>query len=182
MEIPLNRSVRQLALIAGLFLILAACSAGTEPTAAESGTPSASADMPMASGDLLGGFAWGEPAEAGEADRVVEINMLDELRFEPDAVEVSVGETVTFRVTNAGQLSHDFTLGDQETQDQHDAEMADGGMSGAGPDEPNVMTLGGGDYGELTWRFTAPATILFGCHVPGHYDAGMVGTLTIAES
>jgi len=182
METPLNRSARQLAPLAGLLLILAACSAGTEPTAAETGTQSASADMPVASGDLAGGFAWGEPAEAGEADRVVEINMIDELRFEPDAVEVSVGETVTFQVTNAGQLPHDFTLGDEETQDQHDAEMAGGGMSGTGSDEPNVMTLDGGDQGELTWRFTAPGTILFGCHVPGHYDAGMVGTLTIAES
>lgn len=180
METPLNRSARQLAPIAGLLLILAACSAGAEPTASEAGTESPSPDMPMASGDLAGGFAWGEPAEAAEADRVVEINMLDELRFEPDAVEVSVGETVTFHVTNAGQLSHDFTLGDEETQNKHDAEMAEGGMSGTGPDEPNVMTLDGGEQGELTWRFTAPATILFGCHVPGHYDAGMVGTLTIA--
>jgi uncharacterized cupredoxin-like copper-binding protein len=137
----------------------------------------------MASGDAHadGGFAWGVPAGAGEADRVIEIEMLDELRFAPAALDVSVGETVTFRVTNTGQLPHDFTLGDEETQTEHDAEMA-GGMDGMGHDEPNTLTLEAGESGELTWRFTEPGRILFGCHIPGHYDAGMVGTLTISGS
>ena len=123
-------------------------------------------------------FAWGEPAETEDADRVVEIRMLDELRFDPSEVEVRVGETVTFQVTNAGQLPHDFALGDEATQAEHEAEMAEGEMAGRG--EPNVLTLQSGERGELTWRFTNPGTILYGCHVPGHYDAGMVGTLTIS--
>jgi len=106
--------------------------------------------------------------------------MLDELRFEPDSIEVSVGETVTFRVTNAGQLLHDFTLGDEAAQAEHEAEMAES-VAEAGHAEPNVLTLDGGETGELTWRFTAPATMLYGCHVPGHYDAGMVGTLAVRQ-
>lgn len=137
--------------------------------------------MPMASDDHAE-FAWGEPAEASEADRVVDISMLDELRFDPATIEVAVGEAVTFRVTNDGQLAHDFTLGDEETQADHEAEMAEGGMSGMGHDEPNVLSLEAGESGELTWRFTAPASILYGCHEAGHYDAGMVGTLTISGS
>jgi len=112
---------------------------------------------------------------------VIEISMLDELRFDPDTVEVAVGETVTLRVTNDGQIRHDFTLGDEETQAEHEAEMAEGGMS-MGHDEPNQLGLDAGESGELTWHFTAPASILYGCHEPGHYDAGMVGTLTIAGS
>ncbi len=157
----------------GLLLILAACSAGAGPSASD--------EMPMASDDDAATFAWGEPAEASQADRVVEIRMLDALRFEPASVEVKVGETVTFKVLNEGQLQHDFTLGDAETQDEHDAEMA-AGMSGMGHDKPNVLTVDPGAKGELTWRFTAPATILYGCHVPGHYGAGMAGNLTIAGS
>jgi uncharacterized cupredoxin-like copper-binding protein len=156
-----------------LVLILAACSAGA--------WPSASDVMPMASNDQEAGFAWGEPAEASLADRVVEIHMLDELRFEPASVEVKVGETVTFKVVNDGKLEHDFTLGDAEAQDEHDAEMA-AGRPGMGHDEPNTMTLAAGAGGELTWHFTAAATIFYGCHIPGHYAARMVGNLTIAGS
>lgn len=178
----MNRFARRLAPIAGLTLILAACSAGAGASSSTTGAVSASADMPMASDDHGAGFAWGEPAEAADADRVIEVAMLDELLFDPAAIEVAVGETVTFSVTNAGQLPHDFTLGDEETQDEHDAEMAEAGMSGMGLDEPNALTLEGGESGELTWKFTAPASILFGCHVPGHYAAGMVGDLTIVGS
>jgi len=51
-----------------------------------------------------------------------------------------------------------------------------------GHDEPNVMTLATGTGGELTWHFTAAATIFYGCHIPGHYAAGMVGNLTVTGS
>lgn len=167
--------------IIGLAVILAACSSGGEPPVSTSAPPSPSDGMPMASDDHEGAFAWGEPAEASSADRVVEVHMLDALAFDPTAIEVKVGETVTFKVINDGKIQHDFTLGDTEIQDEHDAEMASG-MGGMGHDEPNVLTLDPGGQGELTWRFTAPASLLYGCHIPGHYAAGMVGTLTITGS
>lgn len=165
-----------LSLSLAIMLVLAACSVADSTTTAVAGSP-----MPMPSEDdqAEDGFAWGEPAEAVEADRVVEIEMRDSLEFVPANVEVTVGETVTFRVTNAGQLLHDFTLGDEETQAQHEAEMAEG--MGTGHAEPNVLTLEAGQSGELTWHFTAPVTIEYGCHVPGHHDAGMLGTLTIHQ-
>lgn len=135
----------------------------------------------MASDDQEEAVAWGEPAEASSADRVVEVHMLDMFTFDPAAIEIKVGETITFKVINDDKIEHDFTLGDAEMQDEHDAEMASG-MGGMGHDEPNVLTLDPGVQGELTWRFTAPASLLYGCHIPGHYAAGMVGTLTIAGS
>lgn len=170
----MHQHAPRLASLTALLLILAACSAA--------GEPSASPSMPMATDDPSGTFAWGEPAEASEADRVIEIAMSDQLRFEPDSVEVMVGETVTFKVTNTGAIPHDFTLGDEETQDEHEAEMAAGGMAGMGHDEPNIATLDPGEAAELTWRFTQAGTIRYGCHLPGHYAAGMVGTITISAS
>jgi uncharacterized cupredoxin-like copper-binding protein len=170
----MHRLAARLASLTGLLLILAACSTGTQP--------SASPSMPMASDGDAGTFAWGEPAEAGEADRVIEIAMSDQLRFEPASVEVRVGETVTFRVTNAGVIPHDFTLGDEETQDEHEAEMVAGGMSGMGHDEPNTASLDPGEDADLTWRFTQAGSIRYGCHLTGHYAAGMFGTITIVAS
>lgn len=86
----------------------------------------------------------------------------------------------TFRVTNVGNLPHDFTLGDEAAQDEHEAEMAE--MAGNGemvPDEPNVLSLPPGETHELTWHFTEPGTVLIGCHEIGHYAAGMIATITV---
>lgn len=176
----MHRSAHQVALVSLLLLVASACSTGASPSPSE-GTAATPSGMPMTSDDHGGGFAWGEPAHPAEADRVVEVRMLDELRFEPASVEVQVGETITFEVVNAGQIAHDFTLGDEAAQDAHDAEMAEG-MAGMGHEEPNSMVLDPGETGQLTWHFSAPGSILYGCHIPGHYAAGMVGTITIAGS
>lgn len=36
-----------------------------------------------------------------------------------------------------------------------------------------------GETQEVTVTFDRAGTILYGCHVPGHYAAGMVGTLDL---
>lgn len=121
-------------------------------------------------------FWFGEPADAGDAERVIEIEAADDFTFTPAEVSVAVGETVTFRVVNTGNLPHDFTIGDAAIQDEHDEEMKGGEMHGT---DPNAMMIEPGETGELTWTFTESGTILIGCHVPGHYAAGMKGTLEI---
>lgn len=128
-----------------------------------------------------GGFGFGKPADPAEASRTIEILAGDDFRFNPSEVTVTTGETVTFRIVNTGVLPHDFTIGDQATQDEHEAEMA--GMAGmAGmtvPDAPNAMVVPAGETKELSWRFTETGTVLIGCHQPGHYAAGMKGEITI---
>lgn len=162
-------SLRQAAPIAvAAALLLAACSDSGATT-----TTTISDDHPME-------FGFGEPADAGDADRVVEIVASDDFRFTPDAVTVDVGETITFRIVNAGQVPHDFTLGDQATQDKHDEEMAEmGGMMM--DDEANAVAIPAGETKELTWRFTEEGPVLIGCHQPGHYAAGMKGTVTVGS-
>jgi len=46
-------------------------------------------------------------------------------------------------------------------------------------DEPNAFVLDPGQTKETTWTFTAAGELLYGCHQPGHYGAGMVGTITV---
>lgn len=41
--------------------------------------------------------------------------------------------------------------------------------------DPNAMTVPAGETHELTRTFTEAGDILMGCHVPGHYAAGMRG-------
>jgi uncharacterized cupredoxin-like copper-binding protein len=129
--------------------------------------------------DMGSEFAFGQPADPTEADRTIEITASDELTFDPAEITVSPGEVITFRVVNEGQIAHDFTLGDEATQDEHEEEMAE--MGGMDHDEPNAMVLAAGETKELTWRFAEEGPVIFGCHQPGHYAAGMRGEIT-AES
>jgi uncharacterized cupredoxin-like copper-binding protein len=149
-----------------LALVLAACGqATTNPTT-------------IVEADHSSDFWFGEPADPDEADRTVDITADDTFRFSPTDLTVAAGETITFTVTNAGQLPHEFTLGDAAIQDDHEAEMTEmGGMSM--PDEPNSIGVAAGETKQLTFRFTQAGEVLIGCHVPGHYAAGMKGLITV---
>ena len=46
--------------------------------------------------------------------------------------------------------------------------------------ESNIVTVAPGKSGELIWQFTKAGKIAFACLQPGHYDAGMKGSVTVA--
>lgn len=149
----------------GALLLLTACG-GSE-----------SSTTRVASGANQSEFGFGEPTEAANADRVVEIDTTDELVFIPAELSVTTGETITFRIVNDGTITHDFTLGDEATQEEHAEEMAE--MGGMAHDQPNTVTVAAGETKELTWTFTQTGTVLIGCHQPGHYEAGMKGEILV---
>lgn len=125
-------------------------------------------------------FAFGEPADMSDADRMVELTQLDTPRFDPASIDVKVGETITFEVTNAGQDAHEFVLGDAAMQDQHEGEMGDAGGSMMA-DEANAVDLDPSEEKSLTWTFTRAGTVLYGCQVEDHYAGGMVGEIRVSE-
>ncbi|MDZ7811397.1 MAG: plastocyanin/azurin family copper-binding protein [Arhodomonas sp.] len=101
--------------------------------------------------------------------------------FEPEALDVRAGETVRFVVENQGQLRHDFTLGSPEVQKAHRAEMAERLANAAmeGHSDPNAVMLAPGETASVIWRFEKTDRFLFGCNIPGHFEAGMKGKITI---
>ncbi len=138
--------------------------------------------IPLAAGAalalLLAACGGGAETQAGPTGpRVIEIVALDELRFEPERVTVQAGETVRFVVTNEGEAVHDFFVGTEEEQAEHEREMAE--MGGMGHGDEEALTLDPGETGELTVTFEEPGEVLYGCHQPGHYAGGMVGTITV---
>ena len=36
-----------------------------------------------------------------------------------------------------------------------------------------------GKQEEMTWQFTKPGTIMYGCLVPDHWEVGMKGTIVV---
>jgi uncharacterized cupredoxin-like copper-binding protein len=83
---------------------------------------------------------YGRGALPQEATRVVEIRMDDGLRFDPAAVTVRRGEIVTFHVINSGKVLHELTMGGQDAQDLHEAQMAEMSMTGGSGDPTMDMT------------------------------------------
>jgi len=129
-------------------------------------------------GDATPDTATGRPGDPSQATRTIKIATGNELRFTPDTINVKAGETVTFEISDTGSLPHEFTLGTAEMQSTHAAQMAQ--MSGmAMHDDPGVVSLNPGETKTLTWTFTSPGTVLYGCHVPGHWEGGMKGTITV---
>jgi uncharacterized cupredoxin-like copper-binding protein len=126
-----------------------------------------------------GGGDSGGPADAAKAVRTVDVTTLDLMTFDPSKIHVSVGETVTFLVTNAGNAAHDFTLGDAAMQQEHAEAMAHM-PAGMAHDNSNSITLQPGETKELTWRFGDAATLEYACHQPDRYQAGMRGEITFA--
>ncbi len=138
-------------------LLLAACQGtGNPPVAATPGTRA--------------------PA-GGDGGRVVEVTMTEALRFEPASITVRAGETVRFTVTNASSTDHEFVIGDVAEQMAHSEEMA--AMGGMAHDEPNAIGVGPGQIKTLDYTFHAAGELLIGCHLNGHYIAGMKGSISV---
>jgi uncharacterized cupredoxin-like copper-binding protein len=138
-----------LVLVAGLVLLLAACSAQL--------ATSGSADP----------------------DRSVDVSMSDDMRYSPDSFEFFAGQTIRFTVSNVGQLRHEFFVGDVAAHEEHAAEMREMPEDSMGHDEPGLLTLDAGESGTLDYTFAQAGRLLVGCHEPGHYEAGMVADITV---
>lgn len=164
------------ALVAGLLVLAVVAAACGGDNSIDNNRGSAGDGGSMMGGHGEGMVA-GEAADASDADRQIEVEALDALEFDPDSIEVSTGEVITFVVTNQGKTDHEFVLGDESYQDQHGQDMGHG--SDSMMDMGNVVKVGPGETAELTWRFDESGTILYGCHEPGHYEGGMVGTIEV---
>lgn len=139
----------------------------------------------LAAGDHAGGHghghgdeaAIGKPGDAKRVTRTVEVDMTDDMRFKPAAIHVKQGETIRFKVKNAGKLKHEMVLGTEaELQEHYQAMLKMPEMEHA---DPHAITLEGGKSGEIVWQFTKSGTVPFACLQPGHYDAGMKGSITV---
>jgi uncharacterized cupredoxin-like copper-binding protein len=119
----------------------------------------------------------GNPVASAKKFRVINIVMNDQLRFQPDKIEVKNGETIKFVVKNAGKIKHEIVIGSAEKLKAH-AEMMKS-MPGMVHKDADQLTLAPGKSGKMTWKFIGPGTLEFACFEPGHSEAGMNGVLTV---
>jgi len=123
---------------------------------------------------------YGAPAPADQAKRTVKIVMGD-MNFEPATLMVRPHEVVKFVVTNTSSVDHEFTLGDAAEQKAHRQEMLKLMQAGQSMEHAhaNAISVKPGETKELTWKFAGPGKVEYDCNVPGHYESGMKGVVTV---
>jgi len=127
-----------------------------------------------------GTFSAGEPGDPKKPARVVKVKMFEDgkkMQFEPARIEVRKGEQIRFVLENSGDEDHEFVLATIKENQKHGELMKKfPDMEHDDPNAKRVMTYG---EGELLWKFTKRGEFEFACLIPGHYEAGMHGTIIV---
>lgn len=119
----------------------------------------------------------GTPGDPAQVTRTIDVDMSDAMRFTPASIDVKAGETVRLNVRNSGKIRHELVLGtDADLKAHYAMMMKDPGMR---HEEPNAVSLEAGKSGGIVWRFDKAGTVSFGCLEPGHYAAGMKGSVSV---
>lgn len=109
--------------------------------------------------------------------KTIRITMSDQMSFTPNLIKVKKGDVIKFIHSNPGQIMHEFVLGTAKSLDMH-AEMMKK-FPGMEHSEPYMTHVAPSQKGEVIWQFTKVGEFSFGCLIPGHYDAGMKGTVIV---
>ncbi|WP_230532416.1 cupredoxin domain-containing protein [Microvirga roseola] len=123
---------------------------------------------------------YGRPGDPAKGGRVVQVVMKETdsgMAFAPERIEVRQGEQVQFVLRNGGELEHELVIGTVEANREHAEEMAS--HPDMAHEDPNAKRLGPKTSGVLRWQFTQAGTFEYACLIPGHREAGMVGTVVV---
>jgi uncharacterized cupredoxin-like copper-binding protein len=115
--------------------------------------------------------AGGTTASSAAASEPVAVT-LNDFTVTPAQASFKVGQTYTFEATNDGKAVHEIVI--EKAGDVDHALVANGQVAEADDIAPGASKA-------LTWTFTEPGTYQIACHEPGHFEAGMVTTITVTN-
>ena len=122
---------------------------------------------------------WGIAGDAKKVKRTIEIRMNDNMAFAPNQITVQLGETVKLVAVNAGKVLHEIVIGTPQELKMH-AEMMKK-HPGMEHDEPYMAHVNPSSKGEIIWTFNRAGSFEFACLIPGHFEAGMIGRITVKQ-
>jgi uncharacterized cupredoxin-like copper-binding protein len=101
-----------------------------------------------------------------------------DILYDKNELEGVVGQPIEVQFSNEGALAHDFTiteipLREEAGADDHDAHGAEADVH---------LHLEAGESGSISFTPTEAGTYSYECTVPGHKEAGMIGTLNVIEA
>ncbi len=126
------------------------------------------------------GFSAGEPGDPKKPARVVQIAMNEssgKMVFIPERVEIKRGEQIKFILRNNGELDHEFVLATTAENVKHAEEMKKNPEMEH--DDPNAKRIVPKKSNEIVWKFSKAGEFEYGCLIPGHREAGMIGTIVV---
>ena len=143
--------------------------------------------MALSAGAHEGGhdeYPIGMKGEKAKAKRSVTISMREtndgKMVFEPKTLRFRKGETVVLNFINKGETDHEFVMDTQENVLEHKRVME------KNPDmehaDDNSLRLAPGKKGQIVWMFSKGGEYSFACLIPGHYEAGMHGKMSVNPS
>jgi uncharacterized cupredoxin-like copper-binding protein len=91
-------------------------------------------------------------------------------------LEVPAGKPVTITLKNDDPIEHEWIIGSAEVHERH--------RTGTEPFHgtiPTEVTVPAFETRVTTITFERPGDLLYICHLPGHEQYGMVGTLHVVE-
>ncbi len=113
-----------------------------------------------------------DAADDGEAANGDSISMeMGEFYFDPDEISGDAGSELTIELENTGDQVHNFTLEEGDAR---------GDGFDAWPESQAQLELDAGESDSITLTLPDEAgEYEFICTIPGHYESGQWGTLTV---
>ena len=97
--------------------------------------------------------------------------------FSPSRIRVRPHTTVQFVVVNRDPIGHEFIIGNAEVHARHES-----GHEASHPPVPGEVSIPPLSTGTTTFELHEPGTVEFACHLPGHFQYGMVGEVVVVDN
>jgi plastocyanin len=97
-------------------------------------------------------------------------------RFEPDVVVARAGDPLTITLRNDDPIEHEWIVGPAAVHERH--------RTGTEPyhdERPTEVTVPAFSSKVTTVTFDVPGEYAYICHLPGHEEYGMKGTLRVVD-
>lgn len=143
-------------------------------SACQAQAPTQSADTPQAP----------ETPCTIDCDRVVvAMEVRDTMLFAQSDITVTAGQALAIDFENTSRLPHNIVLVDGDISVATEVNRDAINQADYLPQHPAVIAsmpmIMPNQTGAITWQPSQPGTYLFICTYPGHFDAGMYGTITV---
>jgi len=112
-------------------------------------------------------------APHGTADVPVVTLTVHHSQFSRTRLRVPAG-LVRFVVRNTDPIDHELIIGDRSVQDRHER-----GTEPRHPPRTGEVTVPAGGTAGTVYVFAPSGSVLFGCHLPGHWAYGMHGEMSV---
>jgi len=115
-----------------------------------------------------------------QATETIEIEMV-EFGYVPETIDIEAGKPVILRFSNTGRIVHEAMIGDIHMQEEFAGEGGHENGDADGEHRGDLMsiTLESGETGDLEVMIDQPGEWFIGCHLTGHFEAGMVSTINV---